>query len=85
MKKKYEQLIDRTRSAANEKNAHASLPTIANTLESLFKSKDASKETRERMARGLDRLVTDNYEFSESELGIVLLDFANDFVDGNLQ
>ncbi|MBT5019030.1 hypothetical protein OAF42_03140 [Planctomicrobium sp.] len=85
MKKKYEQLIDRTRSAANEKNAYAFLPTIANTLESLFKSKDASKETRERMARGLDRLVTDNYEFSESELGIVLLDFANDFVDGNLQ
>jgi len=40
---------------------------------------DQNREVRDRIASGLGRLVTDNYCFSESELGQELLQVADNF------
>jgi len=40
------------------------------------------KSQRERMAGAFGRIITDNYSFSESELGTILIELTEDFVSG---
>ncbi|TFH33114.1 MAG: hypothetical protein E4G99_11910 [Anaerolineales bacterium] len=58
------------------------LPEIIETLEAMHAGMTSAvidKDMKERWVRGLGRLVTENYTFSESELGALLLDFITEY------
>lgn len=58
------------------------LPEIIRSLEAMAESTSASPARREKMARALERLVTEDFAFSESEIGGKLLLLADDFASG---
>lgn len=70
---------DRVRAAQNERGAYGFLPDIGRVLTQMAQGLELDREIRDRIASGLGRLVTDNYTFSESDLGQELLGVADDF------
>jgi hypothetical protein len=74
------ELLDRVRAAKEKPGAYAFLSEIYETLEAMQESRNDSHEQREHLARGLERFVLENFEFSESQLGGELLELAEAFV-----
>lgn len=79
MKQGIQDLLLRVRSAEQEADAYAFLPEIGDILEQMLEDFRAPEETRVRLARGLIRIVTDKYSFSESSLGGDLLKAAEEY------
>jgi hypothetical protein len=59
--------------------AYPYLPEIEKSLAEMLKNTDASPSRRDKMAGGLGRIVTEDYAFSESDLGGRILRIADDF------
>jgi hypothetical protein len=71
--------LRRVEDAQRRPGAYGFLAAIARVLTQMLASLDGDREMRDRIAGGLGRLVTDDYSFSESELGQELLRLADDF------
>ena len=69
------------RSAQDEPGASGYLPGIEATLERMLEKISAPRAERDRIAGGLGRVVTDDYAFSESELGGRLLAVADEYAE----
>jgi len=69
------------REARHGRDHHVFLPVIEESLDHMRKNIDASSETRNRMAAALGRIVTEDYAFSLSELGLELLRIADAFAE----
>ncbi len=82
MKEKIERTLVLTQTANSKPNSHWLLPHVIRSLEvmlqSIHKKEDPISLVRE--ARGLGRIISDDYLFSESELGGRLLDIVNDIL-----
>jgi len=55
------------------------LPEIKKALEAMLASGAMAERELERLSGALGRLVTDNYSFSESDLGTTLLSLGDEF------
>ena len=74
--------IELSRVASNEDSSFGFLHSIIESLERMIdvlREGLATREQRMNMAARLGELVTGNFEFSESELGGILLKIADDF------
>ena len=81
MKEKIEELLVLAQEALKVPGSYPFLPEIIESLENMKKKLNESRDRRERMAGGLGRLVTEDFDFSESELGTKLLKIADEFVE----
>ena len=73
-----EKLLDRTSHALKQADYYANLPGIQKNL--VLLQTENNKERRKHIASALGRLVMEDYHFSESQLGIDLLDFVNEIL-----
>ncbi|KDA54436.1 hypothetical protein EG19_12025 [Thermoanaerobaculum aquaticum] len=83
MKGEIQGLIAKCKVAAKQPAAYGFLPDIIGELEDIKSELEKDQPNPERLllwARGLGRLVTDSYAFSESPLGTELLELADDVV-----
>ncbi len=74
--------IELSRVASNEDDSFGFLLNIIESLERMIdvlREGLATREQRMNMAATLGELVTENLEFSESELGGILVKIADDF------
>ncbi len=72
-------LLDEIRKAQASAKPHPFLTVVERSLEAMKKNVRAKKGDRERMATGLGRIVTEDYAFSESELGDHIFTVINEF------
>ena len=82
LEKRSEELIESCNAYLEKQGSYPYLPGIIETLElirSCLESGDCEKEQSQQWLRGLGRLITEDYSFSESELGSLLLDFTSGF------
>lgn len=82
LQERLEDVIELCISQSEKPESYPFLPEIIETLElirSCLESGDCEKEQSQQWLRGLGRLITEDYSFSESELGTLLLDFTSGF------
>ena len=82
LQERLEEVIELCISQSEKPELYPFLPGIIETLElirSCLESGDCEKEYSQQWLRGLGRLITEDYSFSESELGTLLLDFTSGF------
>ena len=65
--------------ASKSPGASPFLPEIHETLKAMLAGLTTPPKQRERLAGALGRLVTEDFGFSESQLGTTLLELADDF------
>jgi hypothetical protein len=65
--------------AQSNPGAFSYLPEIIESLKVMMRNTNASVEKRQHMAAALGRLVTEDFEFSESAIGGELLNLADEF------
>ncbi|MBC7228459.1 MAG: hypothetical protein H5T61_14710 [Thermoflexales bacterium] len=83
MKDKVRELITECKAVATQPGAYGFLPDIIGELEDILKELEKDQPDHERLlmwVRGLGRLVTDSYAFSESPLGSKVLDVITEIV-----
>lgn len=76
-----ERLVAKAREEIERPNSYPFLPEI---LESLLRMRDNLNETRERrgkLASAVERLVLEDFSFSESKLGGEILEIAERFTN----
>jgi hypothetical protein len=81
MKEKITELIGLAKRNSTKPGSFPFLPEIIESLENMQKNLNVSRDRKEKMAGALGRLVTEDFNFSESELGNKLLKIADDFVE----
>jgi hypothetical protein len=59
--------------------AYPSLPEIQQVLEAMLSGLTLAPRERERLSGAPGRLVTEDYGFSESKMGTILLELADEF------
>ena len=74
-----DELIGRVQEAIGRKEPYIYLPEILESLQQIKAHPDASHDERLHRARGLGRLVLEEYACSESELGTHILDFLKEY------
>ena len=79
MRKRITALLTKLRESSQRAESAIYLPDIIQSLEAMLKNLDAPRERRVRMAGALERLVTEDFAFSESSLGGEVLELADDF------
>lgn len=79
-----DELISKVECQIGRDDAFAFLPEIRDTLATIKQSAVASREARSRLAAGLERLILEDYQFSESKLGHELLGFSNRYVQAGI-
>jgi hypothetical protein len=85
--KKLDYALELCKIEQQNKHAYPYLPVIVETLEkmkSVIINNSYDQEKRARMAGGLGRIITEDYSFSVSELGIMLLGITDEFVTANV-
>jgi hypothetical protein len=80
MKARIHTVLAKLRESGQKRGPAIYLPEIIRSLESMLDNLDAPQERRARMAGALERLVTEDYSFSESSLGGEILELADGFV-----
>lgn len=65
--------------ACKSPGAYPFLPEIQETLKAMLAGLARTQKERERLAAALGRLATEDFGFSESQLGTTLLELADDF------
>jgi hypothetical protein len=81
--KRINTLIQKSENESHKPNAYRYLPEIVETLKSmreLLDNRDFDNEKRQILVRGLGRIVTDDFQFSESPLDTNILETASDFL-----
>ncbi len=79
MKKRIGEANTKARKALEVPGSYPFLPEIIKMLEKMQDGIELEKDRRVRMAAALGRLVTEDFSFSESELGGELLRLGEDF------
>lgn len=67
----------------NGQNRYPTLPIIIESLKNMLdkmKDKDLSNEKKSKMAGAIGRIVTDDYSFMKSEIGLAIADAVNEFL-----
>ncbi len=72
-------LIQTAINANSKPGSYAFLPEIIASLEKMQNSLNEDSDRRRKMAGALGRLVTEDWNFSESDLGQQLLDLVNEY------
>ena len=73
-------LLKMAQEETGKKDSYPFLPEIIRSLEVIRDDPGAAQEERVRRARGLGRLVTESFDFSESPLGTSILLFLEGYV-----
>jgi hypothetical protein len=81
MKQRIEQILDKVKMAMEREGSYSYLPEIAQSLEAMKKGLILSRERRSKMAGALERIVTEDFIFSESPLGEEILKLSGDFAE----
>lgn len=71
--------LARVEEAIASPGAYPFLPEIKVSLQAMLTGLTSTPKERERLSGALGRLVTEDYRFSESEMGTTLLELANKF------
>lgn len=79
LRDKIARAIAKAEEASQSPDAYGFLPVIIESLKAMLAGSTMNERERERMAGGLGRLVTEDFNFSESQLGSLLLDLADQF------
>ena len=74
-----QEMIRRVMKERENPKCYPFLPEIHETLLAMAKAKDAPRNLREQLARGLERYILEDFEFSESEIGGELLELSEAF------
>jgi len=77
-----ERMIQRVVKERENSKCYPFLPEIHETLLAMAKAKDEPRNVREQLARGLERYVLEDFEFSESDIGGELLELSEAFCVG---
>lgn len=77
--RKIADVLAKSRASQKETRAYPFLPEIIHSLEAMALNVSAPRSRRARMASALERLVTEDFAFSESPLGADLLKIADEF------
>ena len=80
MTKAIDDLLRMAREEAGKKDSYSFLPEIIRSIEVIRNDPGAPQEERVRRARGLGRLVTESFDFSESPLGTAILLFLEGYI-----
>lgn len=84
MEDRLEKLIKLTELEIKKKDAFPYLPSILEILKMMRTSivdKKTDKKTQSKLIGGLTRLVTEDFDFSESDLGTEILEVANQYYE----
>jgi hypothetical protein len=84
MKNKLDKLIKSIDQEIKKQDAYPYLPEILEILSLMRTSivdKKTDKERKSKLIGGLMRLVTEDFEFSESDLGTEILEVANQYYE----
>ena len=81
MKQKIEQILAKLKKAMKDEGSYPFLPEIAQSIEAMRDGLSLDRERRSKMAGALERLVTEDYAFSESTLGEEILKLSDKFVN----
>lgn len=79
LKKKIVKAIAQVGLAIESPNAYGYLPYIKECLNVMLNAEAMPSQERERLAGALGRLVTEDSVFSESQMGTILLELADEF------
>jgi hypothetical protein len=71
--------LDRAEKASERLDSYPFLPEIREILKGMLARPTMAANERERLSAALGRLVTEDFTFSESEMGTTLLELADDF------
>lgn len=74
--------IAQAEAASESPDAYGFLPEIIESLKAMLAGTTMVSSERERLAGGLGRLITEDFNFSEGELGTMLLELADQFSSG---
>ena len=77
-----QKMIQRVIKERENSNCYPFLPEIHETLLAMAKAKDEPRNVREQLARGLERYVLEDFEFSESDIGGELFKLSEAFCVG---
>jgi len=76
-----ERLIEKTREEKERPNSYPFLPEILESLLRMRENLNETRERREKLASALERLVLEDFSFSESKLGGEILEIAESFAN----
>ena len=79
MKNKIEKILVKVKDAMEDEGSYPFLPEIAQSIEAMKDGMTLNHERRSKMAGALERLVTEDYAFSESTLGEEILKLSDEF------
>ena len=80
MKEYIDKLFKATSKEREKPNSYSFLPEILESLKKIAESCEEPRECRVKIAAALERLVLEDFNFSESQLGGEILRFAEQFV-----
>jgi hypothetical protein len=83
LRSRIEAVLTEVQKAQMSATPHPFLPVVGQSLEKMKKNVRAKQLNREKMAGALGRIVTEDDEFAESELGSQILDVVNEFADAS--
>jgi hypothetical protein len=81
LKQRIDQILDKVKMAMEKGGSYPYLPEIAQSLEAMKEGLIFSRERRAKMAGALERIVTEDFAFSESPLGEEILKLSGDFAE----
>lgn len=80
MKEHIDKLIKAASKEREKPNSYPFLPEILESLKKIGESPEEPRERRVKIAAALERLVLEDFSFSESQLGGEILKFAEQFL-----
>ncbi len=80
---KIDTALDLAKAESKTKDSFPFLPEIIESLENFKLSVDSKHTERKKMSSALGRLVTEDYYFSESHLGELIIEICDEFEELN--
>jgi hypothetical protein len=79
LKARITEALVRTEKTSERPGTYPFLPEVQETLKAMLAGLTKTPDERERLSSALGRLVTEDFRFSESKMGTMLLELADDF------